>query len=223
MSKIQRRFALLISAALLALAVTAPSAVAATTVKALNGTACPAVSPAVSSEYKNSFGFAASYNAAYTSGGCTVHVTSYDMDHIIGKYAFGPSNRCRSAFDVHVGPDGWGYANNFVFTNCTYPTTLPAAAFRTRVIAPAEFLENTSSFPEDDAATDLKMSMRAAVNFASGPQEYTGVFSVDVDTYNAVTQRQIWKNQRFTASSEFPYSVAEGRWSSLNQGLIITH
>jgi hypothetical protein len=218
MLTIKRRFALLLPVALLAMASLASSASATTTVKDLSGKSCSAVSPAITPP-ANSLVFMWGARPTYSSGGCTVHVETYGAVHTLGKYSSGPTNWCKSSFDAHVGPNGWGYANNFVY-NCEFPTT---ACPRTEYIAPAEY-NPEKLFAYSNAATDLQMSFCGNVSFDGTPTSYYGAVSMDIAAYGAEgLESQIWTNQQKVAPSEGFRWVSYGRWASLKSGLTITH
>jgi len=219
MLTIKRRFALLFPLALVAMALMASSASAATAVKDLSGTSCSAVSPAITDKTSAAAIFS---TTNYVSGGCTVHVkTAVGSWHSVGRDPYtNEINHCTSEFDAHVGPDGWGYANNFVYTCEQGPMTSASAS---RMIMPPEY-NPSKMFPYDNAATDLQLSMFVNQIKYGFTQNYTGLVSFDIGAYDGVAQTQTWTNQQSVEpSNEFGRAVSFGKWTSSKQGLTITH
>jgi hypothetical protein len=143
-----RKLALLTTMVIAVMAMTAASASAATQVRNSAGTLCPAVSPAINA---TNAGFN-STTRNYVSGGCTVHLTGATT--VYPANSSSPSVNCNVAFDVHIGPDGWGYADNHVYSGCAGVT----ACAGDRLIAPRSYTgPGFTVFTYTDAATDLNM------------------------------------------------------------------
>lgn len=187
-----RKLALLAALVVASMAMTATTASAATVVKDSAGQLCPAVSPAI--DQSNPFVYL--FNPpTYQSGGCTVHMQAS------GATTMG-AQLCNINYDLHVGPDGWGYANNFQFNNCgTGWSTV------NRVVMP-KGVNPYGLFTAANASTDFNSYW--VVN--RYPSTYDAYVSLDVTTANPF--RVV--NQR--AGSSF----GGGSWLG-NTSLQITH
>jgi hypothetical protein len=192
-----RKFALLATAVIAALALTATAA-SATPIQVRNastGQLCPAVSPAINAGNANAF----STSAIYASGGCTVQMWTYASETIQYGGLAGMDARCYTTYDLHVGPDGYGWANNFVYQSggsCS-PTMTECAGSRT--IAPPDF--DSANFPGDEfgysnASTELNVARCA---YATGWGQRWGAVSLDMAPDGVNYLR--WTNQQTTGAS----------------------
>jgi len=217
-----RKLALLTTTAVAALALTATSASAATQVRDAQGNLCPAVSPAINAT--NAAPGSTTRN--YVSGGCTLRMNSTAVNgHRIYVDSAPNYVDCQSQFDIHVGPDGWGYAENLGYSNCVGGGQ-PLQCAGDRLIAPAEYVGPNSFlrvFRFADAATDLNIELCGSY---AGSTRW-GYASMDI-TYPAGGGWK-WTNQYDLADAwgttyYSPQNHRGGTWTSPNNGkLQITH
>ena len=196
-----RKLALLAVTAIAALAMTAATANAATVVKNANGVLCPPVVPAIDHSTDQKALMAYINPATYQSGGCTVRMIS------TGSTTIRPYQTvCNIDYTLHIGPDGWGYATQFKYRNCTNPYT----ASGTRVVGPVES-NPYGWFTSANANTDFNTRWMALNG--SGATGAVGDLSLDVTSSSTMTIT----NQRLTGE------ISQGAWAGLDPKLIITH
>jgi hypothetical protein len=198
-----RKFALLAVVAIAAMAMAATTASAATQVRDANGVLCPPVVPAIdhSTTQKAVEAYLNPNPATYQSGGCTARMVSTGSTTNRSFY----NESCHISYTLHIGPDGWGYANQFNYSSCLGGPWTPSA---TRVVGPVE--ANYGLFTSGNANTDFNTYWRAT-RFSS--QVASGGLSLDV---TALSPMRI-ANQRLTGD------FSKGAWQSLDPILIITH
>ena len=207
-STIQRRFALLVGGALLAMAFVAPSAMATTVVKdPATGQLCPEVSPPLNPQTEQEKATALFAPPAYVSGGCTVHLTTKAGTALpIVKLSPTWQEPCVSvSYDIHVGPNGWGYVNNFKFSGCyfqsAFTTWKPSYS-----LAPGDF-NPAGVFPASNAETDF--------NTIWGIRKGEGGVTAYV-SLNATQSSPLVMTNQSTAA------LSGGTWQG-SSGLLITH
>ena len=210
MKRTKRMLALLVGAALATMAFGAASASAATVVKdAKTGQLCSAVKPAINTSAEP-FSLLTSKTLNYESGGCTVHLTG--GGYVTG-FAFQADNSCSSEFDVHIGPDGWGYIDNVKYYECTYIQTKPCAG--DRLVAPVEYnptLFGGKAFKYANAETDLNVSLCSNLT-----GDHWGFASFDVTN---IVGGHGWKIQQ--SEPQEPWYHHTGLWTSPS-AVTITH
>jgi len=212
-----RKLALLTTMVIAVLAMTAASATAATQVRNSSGVLCSQVSPAINAS--NALANQTSRN--YTSGGCTVRMAG---TYRIYRSTSSPEyTDCNVAFDAHIGGDGWGYADNYVYSNCSL--SAPNACPGDRLIAPPSYASTPQgSFlfsPYKDAATDLLTEQCA--NFVATYQ--WSYASMDITTLTGGQWR--WTDQYNLADPRNTSGIHQHRAGLLTSApgtaLTITH
>jgi hypothetical protein len=223
-SSIQRRFAVLPLLALVVAGMMASSASAATVVKdgktkALCSNVVPALQPKTpEEEYNALYG-----TPAYQSGGCTVHMTGEASSPSV--FHFGPWNfemPCRVDYDIHVGPEGWGYANNFqyIVVGGLHPCRARPARDSYAVV-PGDS-NPFGLFTAADANTELNMYPQVEIN--TGVEwvltEY-GPASLDI---SAIGCKFAWEKCTSKATNQYVggNQFSGGKWTG-DVGLQITH
>jgi len=210
-----RKLALLTMTVVAALAMTAASATAATQVRNSSGTLCSPVSPAINASNVGLM----STTRNYLSGGCTVRMSG--SVSIYPSYYENVRVTCNVAFDAHISGDGWGYADNYTYTNCGGWTVTPCAG--DRYIAPPSYAGGPfgTGFVYKDAATDLNTEQCAVVN---GGSNRWGHSSQDITT--SAYQWQ-WADQYNSADSFNPSAAHTHRHglvlAPVANALTITH
>ncbi len=216
-----RKLALLTTTVIAALAMTASSAFAATEVLDPNtGEPCEAVTPAINAS--NAGLLSTSRN--YESGGCTLELETYGQRINYGYSSTTHYSTCQVSFQAHVGPDGWGYADNFSYTGCSAGTFNSCAG--DRLIAPRSYTGYTNQFAPyysyTDANTDLNIELCS--NSPSYGVTSWGLASMDITDAGS---ESTWTNQYDLAD---PYSFAtyqrhrSGQWHEINGNyLTINH
>jgi len=215
MSAIQRKLALLIGAALLAMAFAAPSAMGATEVRdAETGELCPPVYPEPNKVnpptwYTNNS--PQSTVPPYQSGGCT-----YKMRYGIAtiNHTYQGNIACEVNFDLHIGPDGWGYLDNFSYPQlCNGKAMWTVVTPGSRIVMPPEFqpaYPYNEFYKYDDANTDFNVSIwtanRDAMGGLSGYYGYVSMNVIDADPENSESE--------MTIENQVPYGgqFGGGKW-----------
>jgi hypothetical protein len=217
-----RKLALLTAAALAVMAISATTASAATEVRdAATGQLCSNVSPAINKAsppvgYRDTGTptYGGTQPQPYQSGGCTIRVLAVSNAWTSVKEPNGTPKLCAVRYTLHIGPDGWGYADNFVWTD--YPGSNPCTSWRTpgsRIVMPrsvAPTIFGTPVYTAIDAATDFNMEMWARDGFGNN---HHGYLSLDVyiptvgQPYYYGTGSQIVKNQQ---NSGDPWGISHG-------------
>jgi len=213
-----RKLALMTTTAVAALAMVATTAQAATEVRdAASGQLCPAVLPAINKASPpvgyGTPGVAPPY--AYASGGCTVHLTATSPTKM---YQHMQMVDCSIDFDLHIGPDGWGYADRFVYRNlgyCNYPTgwTTPGS----RIVMPPNVNPNGWYFARD-SDTDFNVEMYAERAHPAGSTRlgFRGFVSLEITQSNPLgIGNQLMSNP-------FGTGWTGGSWQG-DAGLIVSH
>jgi hypothetical protein len=201
-----RKLALLTTLIIAAMAMTATTASAAIEVTDPDsGELCSEVSPAINAGNANLL----STTTNYSSGGCSVHLSSAEQTRIRwgANSIYSP---CNVQFDAHIGPDGWGLANNFSYS-CSGGTAVTACA-GSRVIAPASYnpyiYGTTLAFPFANASTDLNVAMCGIPQFVGSQW---GLMSIDVTQAGATT---LWDNQQDAAGGNGFNQFHQGKWAN---------
>jgi len=212
-----RKLALLTTMVVAVLAMTAASATAATQVRTSSGTLCSPVSPAINA---SNVGFQ-STTRNYISGGCTVRMNGSVNIHY-SPYYESVKTTCNVAFDAHIGSDGWGYADNYTYTNCNGGVTATPCA-GDRYIAPPSYAGGPfgTGFVYKDAATDLNTEQCAVV---AGANRW-GHSSQDITIMNP--NLWAWVDQ-YNSADSFNTSAAHRHrqglvWTPAANALTITH
>lgn len=214
-STIQRRFALLIGAALAISAFAAPSAFAVTQVKsAATGQLCPETNPPapVTEQEKNDW---VQTPKPYVSGGCTVYQRQMTDTYLAGWYGW---ERAQVSFKIHVGPSGWGLIDNASVTWSSTNLLRVDPDKKTWSLAPVDYKPAWASFffPEANAQTDFN----SAWSLISGTYKFKAYPSFDVTQGNPLQM----KNQT-TGLGEMS-RIKLGTWDGTvagNPGIIVTH
>lgn len=212
-----RKLVLLTALVAAIMAMAATTAVAATEVRDANGQLCAPVVPAINtSNPPVNYGVPGSPPPySYVSGGCTVHMTALTPTKM---YQHQQMVDCRINFDLHIGPDGWGYADHFVYQNanyCNYPTnwTTPGS----RIVMPRNVNPNGFYFASN-ANTDFNVEMYAERNHPANAVRmgFRGFVSLDVTQGNplAITNQLL--------NNPFGTGWTGGSWQG-DAGLIVTH
>ena len=204
MQSTKRMLALVLGAALATMAFGAASASAATVIKDSSGNLCSEVKPSPKLGSNPFEMFTTSRN--YESGGCSVHLVSVGGN--VGPWG----SVCKSEFDARIGPDGWGYLDNFKYTSCEGTPAETCAG--DRIVAPVEYNPN-GLFKYSNAQTDLNIILCAK----QVGNTYWGFSSFDVQE---IPGGQGWANQ--TPSPQGSYYYHTGVWVvNPGPGLQITH
>jgi hypothetical protein len=203
MSSIQRRLALLIGAALLAMAVAAPGAMAMEVRDAETEELCSEVSPPVKHEVWS--------KQSYESGGCTVHMTAINEPTYFMTVLGGPIDQCYVGYDIHVGPDGWGFVDGFEYGE--YGAGSGAGCWwwkmRPTNLVPAG---SGGSWPHANSDTDFNFFAYAEKPNAIANYQFV---SLDATESNPL----LLDNQLNAAPQQF---FSGGQWQG-GTGLLITH
>jgi hypothetical protein len=148
-----RRIALLTTMAIAVLAMTVSSAFAAQA-RDGSGQLCPAVSPAINKA--NAFN-AMVTPATYQSGGCTIRMSSLVTGGQSTQIVLSDNvpRHCWVKYDLHIGPDGWGYATHFTYTNGS--NCIGLTSIGDRVVVPGDVAVNSGFFNTDNANTDFNL------------------------------------------------------------------
>jgi hypothetical protein len=169
-----RKLALTAITALAALAMTATTASAAVTVTNSAGQPCSQVSPAINKANPAAALFS---TASYQSGGCTVHMSSVLNQQTIIRSSNGLYDYCYINYDLHIGPDGWGYANNVAYSgsaNCS----AWQSTYNSYTVLPGDVNPN-GLFTQANADTAFNVRQNAHRSI-SGYNEFTsGYVSLD--------------------------------------------
>ena len=211
-----RKLALAATLAVASMAMTATTALAATQVRdADTGQLCPPVSPTINPA---SPPFAST--PAYQSGGCTIHMTASDadLDRTDMAHRNKLPNRCTIDYDIHVGPDGWGYANNFQYFDSG--STSPCGNWApygsgSHVLAPPSFMPG--AWPYANASTDFN-TVWTATWTGDSVGSGSNFLSLDVTQGNPLVIR----NQKTTGTASWYNNFIRGLWYG-DGGLTITH
>jgi hypothetical protein len=219
MSSIQRRFALLIGAALVVAAFAAPSAMA-MEVRDAEGSLCSAVSPAINKADPFS---ALMYGSAYQSGGCTVHMESVGGDAGKTKVSLpnGRTNICTVSYDIHIGPDGWGYATNFQYSDwdpiwgesCVAWQGGPSGGANSQVVAP-KGVNPSGLFSGENAATDFNGIVKANRIWNGLKYTLADPISFDASVLAGEEESELFRldNQLTSGSSKLGGGWRGGSW-----------
>jgi hypothetical protein len=220
-----RKLAILTALAVAAMAMTATSAMAATEVRdAATGQLCSNVSPAINKTsppvvYRNTgTPSQGTQPSPYLSGGCTTKLTMTAVMTSVRQPGWSEPRQCNVSYDLHLGPDGWGYANNFVWgssgANCSSWRTPGSRIVMPKAVTPT--FGGMPLYTAADAATDLNMELWATDALGNN---HHGFLSLDVYVpqpgqpfYGASL---IVKNQQ-TTSSFLGHGFQGGYWSRLN-------
>ena len=224
MRKIQRRFLVLAGAALAVMATAAPAA-SAMEVRDANGALCPAVSPAID---KTNVISSSLNPPKYQSGGCTVHMTpnvSGDNEgETFMRWGTGNTDRCKITYDLHIGPDGWGYATGHTYAAGNFSVCgswSPLASYPSRVIVPGNVNPAFGAgkfFSAANAETEFNSSWAGVRKTATGEANGSGNLSLNVTKASPLTMDNQFTGTGFTYGNG---SYARGSWVG-NVGLTIT-
>jgi len=212
MISLRRNLALLVGACLILMGSLSSTAMAATEVRdAETGELCPPVSPAINTA--SPMGALIS-PPKYESGGCTVKISADANSTVVGGY-----NSCEITYDIHIGPDGWGYADNFVYTSrapmgCLFWKTIRSVLAPPEAIGPTIPSLPKALFPQSNAATDFYTYWTARTGTG---KELSGWLSFDVKTSDAAPEYPFRMDNQATTGN-----FIGGQWYG-GPELTITH
>jgi hypothetical protein len=188
------------------------------------GELCPEVEPAIGPANHGWL----STSLAYESGGCTVRMTGTHDYHSKMNYSTSVK-RCTVSYTLHVGPDGWGYADDVDFYNtpgyynCPISTTQSCAG--ARLVSPGDYQPATSpystvwplTYPAADGDTGLNVEMCGRITYPSNENVWGGL-SLEVLDSDPFTL-----SNQYAGTPEGFHRFSGGRWYELNgQSLEIT-
>lgn len=230
-----RKLALLITMAVAAFAMTATSAMAAMEVRdAATGNLCSAVVPAINKQSPpviygpTGNPTQGTYPGDYVSGGCTLHMVTAAPVTMVTM--MGSQGQCALTYDIHVGPDGWGYV-----TGAFWPAGSPyvcngpwSSQGRARVLMPGDVrptLNGTQLYTAANSSTDFNVEL-----YARDASNYPHLGNASLDAYvpspggpGYGTTSLVIDNQRLTPSV-MTQGFKGGRWfASGSAGVTITH
>lgn len=216
-----RKPTLLATLVIAAMAMTATTALAATEIRnADTYELCPEVSPAIDKENPPTwYGHPYQEQYEYESGGCTVHLTQ-NISSPTTLVGYWGAEQCRFDYVIHVGPDGWGYADNFQHAHdyCVEHFYTPGS----RILMPPD-VNPGNEFPAVDGDTDFNVELNAwflhptaGYGSFSGP----GFASLDVTNSDPLTV-----DNQLDVHPVYGIHLTEGSWEAdpEDPGLIITH
>jgi len=198
------------------MAFAAPGAMGATVVKdATTGELCSAVSPAIN---KGDPMQAFSKPQAYQSGGCTVHMSynpSYPTEMVYS--GAGIKKSCFLTYDLHIGPDGWGYLNNLQWLQTPSQSCGEWKPYGTGsgsfTVGPGD-VNPSKIFTAANQNTEFNSLLIAEGNGQFG---WANTFFRGV-SLDATAANPLQLTNQLTTSGSF----SSGRWTG-DAGLLITH